>query len=166
MSTGHEKCDKCGAEHTSVHLTEIVDGKVTEVHMCPKCAKEKTDELKKFFSMSDFLSDMADFDDDETAVAPCATCGMTYAEFKQAGRFGCSGCFSAFSSKLDALLQRIHGATQHKGKAPVNVRLSMIATEDRLRLLKEQLDRAVKMEEFEAAVRIRDEIKQCETTNK
>ena len=156
------KCDKCGAEHISVHLTEIIDGKVTEIHMCPKCAKEKTDELKKFFSMSDFLTDLADLDDDATSVMACVTCGMTYAEFKQSGRFGCSGCFTAFASKLDGILQRIHGSTMHKGKAPAHVKASMVATEERVRQLKENLDRAVKMEEFEAAVRIRDEIKQCE----
>jgi protein arginine kinase activator len=156
------KCDKCGAEHTSVHLTEIINGKVTEVHMCPKCAKEKTDELKKFFSMSDFLSDLADMDDGDNAALTCATCGMTYDEFKQNGRFGCASCYEAFASKLDAMLQRIHGATLHKGKAPAHVRLSRIAVQERVGQLKEQLERAIRMEEFEAAARIRDEIKQAE----
>ena len=34
-------CDACGERDAVVHLTQVVDGTVTQVHLCEKCAADK-----------------------------------------------------------------------------------------------------------------------------
>ena len=83
---------------------------------------------------------------------------MTYGEFRKCGMLGCAACYDAFREPMTALLQRIHGNTQHAGRVPggvhsgVSIRMSI----DRL---KQQLQRAVAAEEYEQAAKLRDAIR-------
>ena len=36
-------CDVCGKKEATVHLTEIVNDKMTKLHLCEECATEKVD---------------------------------------------------------------------------------------------------------------------------
>ena len=36
------KCDDCGVEDAMVHLTQIVDGRKSERHLCLTCAAKET----------------------------------------------------------------------------------------------------------------------------
>ncbi len=93
--------------------------------------------------------------------AQCKNCSLTYPQFRQIGRLGCSQCYDAFGSYLTPLLKRIHGSSRHNGKLPHRigdtVRLKKQAAQ-----LREKLQQKIAREEFEEAARIRDEIRMLE----
>ena len=49
-------CNVCGTKEASIHLTEIVNGKMAEVHICEACAEEKGTEFKTYFNFGDLLA--------------------------------------------------------------------------------------------------------------
>jgi protein arginine kinase activator len=36
------KCDQCGSDEASVHLTQILDGRQSDRHLCLRCAARET----------------------------------------------------------------------------------------------------------------------------
>ena len=95
----------------------------------------------------------------------CEACGITWAEFRQGGLFGCANDYTAFEKDLTPLLQRAHeGATHHVGKVPTRrggTGVPVKKTVDLAKLRKE-LQRAVESEDYEKAAKIRDQIKVAE----
>jgi protein arginine kinase activator len=155
-------CDICHKNIATVHLTEIINDKVIEVHICQKCTKLKTEELKNQLSLSDFLSGLVE--KEEVRRKPslvCPLCKLTFNEFRKKGRLGCSNCYKMFKEQLLPLFRKIHGSTQHVGKFPKSVE-DRILIERKIGQLREMLARAIKLEEYEEAARLRDKIKQLE----
>ena len=70
-------------------------------------------------------------------------------------------CYETFRESLFPLLRKIHGSTHHVGKFPKEVE-SDILIERKIRELKHRLTRAIKLEEYEEAAKIRDRIKELE----
>lgn len=168
------KCDLCEKEAT-VHLTEIINDKVTKLHLCEECAREKSHEMEEHFGLADLLSGLADLapvveKKEKTKKAPtvtikCSTCGFTFENFRKMGRLGCPKCYDTFSEQLSPLLKKIHGSENHAGKAPSKAEV----VRDKVALLhelKEKLEKAVKLEEFEEAARLRDQIRALEKKKK
>ena len=119
-------CDICGKIEATVHLTEIVNDKMTKLHLCEECAKEKGAEMEEHFGLSDLLAGLADLGATAEPSSiiesiKCPSCGFTYQDFKKVGRLGCGDCYEAFKKHLAPLLKRIHGADRHVGKIPVTV---------------------------------------------
>ena len=159
-------CNICGKNEATVHLTEIVNDKMTKLHLCEECAKDKGAEMEEHFGMSDLLAGLADLGANlEPGTAneiKCPFCGFTYQDFKKVGRLGCGDCYEAFKKQLDPLLKRIHGANRHIGKVPLMA--GKTVKENRtLQDVKAQLEKAIMAEEFEEAARLRDMIKELES---
>jgi protein arginine kinase activator len=91
----------------------------------------------------------------------CPHCGMNYPEFRTRGRLGCPEDYRVFQKGLEPLLEKIHGSTQHIGKIPSNAGKE-VARQKTLRKLRHDLDKAVKLEAYEDAASIRDEIRKLE----
>ncbi|MBF0484580.1 MAG: UvrB/UvrC motif-containing protein [Candidatus Omnitrophica bacterium] len=160
------KCQYCGKKAT-VHLTEIVDAQMTELHLCEKCAKEKSMAMEQQFGLGDLLAGLAGFgttvkQPTKQEVVACDNCGMTYDQFKEGGRLGCSACYSKFRQEIGNLLKKIHGSNRHLGKKPFKIHPEKIDQVEELEDLKERLKKAILIEDFEAAATLRDEIKQAE----
>ena len=162
-------CDICGKKEATVHLTEIVNDKMTKLHLCEECAKEKGTEMEEHFGLSDLLAGLADLGADiqpETMEAiKCPHCKFTYQDFKRVGRLGCGECYEAFKAQLAPLLKRIHGADRHAGKVPLMVGKTVKETRT-LQELKMRMEQAIRAEEFEEAARLRDQIKELEKKTK
>lgn len=157
-------CDICHKNIATVHLTEIVNDKIAELHICQACAKSKTEEIKDQLNVSDFLVGLTGLDplkEKEEVNLKCSSCGLSYADFKKKGRLGCAYCYSAFRGVLLPLLKKIHGSTSHAGKIPYRKEKKMVSSA-KVSELKERLQRAINLEEYEEAARLRDEIKQAE----
>ena len=99
---------------------------------------------------------------ESTEQVECIECGMTYKDFRKVGRLGCGGCYSAFSSQLERLFKRIHGAVRHEGKRPRPSPESRSG--DEWQKLREALRQAVAEEAYEKAAAIRDRIAQLEAS--
>ena len=160
-------CDVCGKSAATVHLTEIIDDQMSELHLCEECARQKSTQMESQFGLSDLLAGMADFakpanaKDAETVSAKCPNCSLTYADFKKIGRLGCGDCYTAFKKYLAPLLKRIHGSGLHTGKVPYKSAKGPRKKID-MQDLRNKLQKAVAEEEFEEAARIRDQIKEME----
>jgi protein arginine kinase activator len=158
-------CDVCGKNQATVHLTEIVDEQMNELHLCDECARTKSAQMEQQFGLSDLLAGLAEFEkpslEKDASAAKCPNCKLTYADFKKIGRLGCGECYTAFKKYLTPLLKRIHGSSQHFGKSPVKM---ASATQEKLDVqeLRLRLQKAVENEAFEEAARLRDQIKELE----
>jgi len=55
-------CDICAKNQATVHLTEIVDDQMTELHLCEECARQKSAAMESQFGLSDLLAGLAEFE--------------------------------------------------------------------------------------------------------
>src|SRR5688572_1513632 len=92
----------------------------------------------------------------------CPSCGISFAEFREKGRLGCPNDYEFFEEHLTPLLEKIHGATEHRGRLPQGSLDAAGKRNDLLLRLRRDLLQAVKGEQYEAAARLRDEIRRVE----
>jgi protein arginine kinase activator len=160
------KCQECGQTAT-VHLTDIVSGHKREVHLCQDCAEKrelvKHQELNLSAILQTVIGQHIGPMTDELARLTCPSCGIKYMEFKAEGRLGCPQDYDVFRAALAPLLQRIHRALRHVGKIPVHA-VRNAALQSELMDLRQSLRRAVDAEHYEEAARLRDLIRQKEST--
>jgi protein arginine kinase activator len=163
-------CNVCGKNQATVHLTEIIDDQITELHLCEECAQKKGAQMESHFGLSDLLAGLADMGSQfnnktKTEIKlKCPKCGLTYEDFKKVGRLGCGECYTAFKEALVPLLKRIHGSTQHFGKSPKRM-TKTVKAKNELQELKEKLQKAIQKEEFEEAAKLRDKVREIEKKN-
>ena len=174
------KCEACDKATATVHLTEIVNKKKRELHLCEDCAREKGVSVKAAFSV-----DMAEKAEpkappsaivsgaiekaqagalqrvDDLAATSCPVCGLTFAEFRASGRLGCANDYMAFKKGLVPLLEKIHGQVEHKGKVPAHVG-ERIERQRKVAELRTKLNAAIQKEEYERAAELRDQIYKLE----
>lgn len=162
-------CEECRKHNAAVFLKVAVNNKVKELHLCPACAARKGMGFgleAGAFNISDIVGNMSgyfkDFLPPERKTLRCRGCGLKYSEFKESGRLGCPDCYASFEPQLTELMARIHGASRHSGRAYAGgpaLKLSRAEAARRLQELKAELAAAVSREDFEAAARLRDELK-------
>ena len=158
-------CEICKKSQATVHLTEIINDQMTELHLCENCANQKGSQVESHFGLADLLSGLADInksqDPEGVSTRACPNCGMTYEDFRKIGRLGCSECYTAFKRSLTGLLKRIHGAPLHLGKSPA-VTMKPPKVKSELSELKRRLEDAIDREAFEEAAQLRDQIRRIE----
>jgi len=153
-------CQRCQNE-ASVHLTERVDGRRRELHLCVPCARkaglvlpETPPDLGLDSVVQTLIAKHVGELVGELAELSCPDCGLRYMDFRVGGRLGCPQDYHVFNRGLLPLLQRFHGATRHVGK---RARPRPEAAQ-RLRL-RSRLREAVALEDYEEAARLRDRIR-------
>jgi protein arginine kinase activator len=159
-------CDNCRERDAVVHLTQIVESAVSQLHLCEKCAAEKgveTTVAMPKHPLGDFLQAVQQ----QSALAPaeslrCAYCSMTLREFRTTGRLGCAHCYQTFETNLRELLRRVHGNSRHVGRHYEAPREEVLDRTVMLVELRDRLRRAVESEQFELAADLRDRIRVLE----
>jgi len=159
------KCQKCSKPAT-IHITEIVQGSPHEFHLCEEHARQQLQPGESLEPANPAELAMAKLaaarkDTSELDKQTCPVCGISFLEFRNAGRLGCPHDYEAFRDELIPLLENIHGDTQHGGKAPKRV------PQDRRQLselarLRQAMKQAVAEEKYEEAARLRDQIQKLE----
>jgi len=162
------KCELCKENEATIHLTEVINDKVTKLHICESCAKIKSEEMQSAFGLTDLLSGLMDSTTElgeepqqEDVSLKCPVCGMTYYTFQKVGRLGCGNCYEAFSKEMDDLLTKIHGSNKHIGKMPFKSK-EAVQDQQSLKGMKNKLKDLVQSEDFEQAALLRDRIKELE----
>jgi len=165
-------CDACHKNQATVHLTEIINEQMSELHLCEDCAREKSQQMESKFGLADLLAGLADFgksvDQTEQVKVKCPNCALTYEDFRRIGRLGCSECYNTFKEYLATLLKKIHGSSQHFGKVPKTA-TSTVKIKKETSILQElriKLQKAIQTEEFEEAADLRDKIRDFEKKEK
>ncbi|HVA57543.1 MAG: UvrB/UvrC motif-containing protein [Gemmatimonadaceae bacterium] len=159
-------CDNCHERDAVVHLTQIENSSVTQIHLCERCAAERgveTTIAETKHPLGELLhSVQAQMAAPEDRGEQCAFCGSTMADFRATGRWGCGRCYVTFESSMRGLLRRLHGSSQHVGEAPQVPRSESVERVAKLGELRERLRRAIDAEQFELAADLRDRIRVLE----
>ena len=148
------KCSKCNEREASFHYMSNINGECTELHLCSECAREEgfaaeldRSPIDMFSEMNSAMNEMfADF------FAPHPLFPSPFAEFDRVYR----GIMSPTGTRRRIAQQQ--SAPEEKHNIPAD------AGEDVRRrreaeALRQQLDAAVKEENYERAIELRDEIR-------
>ncbi|MDB4907982.1 MAG: hypothetical protein JWO05_2766 [Gemmatimonadetes bacterium] len=160
-------CDSCRERDAVVHLTQIVNNAVTQLHLCERCAAERgveTTVAVPKHPLGEFLHAVQQqmVPGAEAGGGKCSFCGMTMADFRATGRWGCANCYSTFEAPMRDLLRRVHGSAKHVGRAYAAPRGEETEKAALLGELRDRLRRAVESEQFEVAAGLRDRIRTLE----
>jgi protein arginine kinase activator len=161
------QCSVCKEKPATVFLTHIENDKMHKVNLCEDCAKTKGVDNPTTFSLADadlLLGLGAAQEITQTTAGvelKCPRCGFSQADFKKSGRLGCPECYQVFAEGLEGLLKTMHKGTRHTGKSPEALRQSRDNAE-RLKALQKKLAKAVALEDFEQAAKVRDELKELD----
>lgn len=165
-------CNECGKRPATVHITRVENGKKSDMHLCEQCAMQKNLlSLSTSFSVNDLLAGLLSSGGASLKKADmvndikCSVCGLSYSRFRETGRFGCGNCYKVFGERLNPLFKKVHGNTSHTGKIPNRAggKLKVLREVERL---KQQLDEAIRNEEYEKAADIRDRIREINKNEK
>ena len=163
-------CQKCHKTLATVRYAEVVDGQVTDQHLCAQCLALHQKNAGGGFE----LPGPTPTSRKSTAPAPrpareslrtqraCSSCGALLSRILESGKVGCGSCYRTFGDQIESILEGLQRSLQHKGK--------ISRLEDNRALLradiqnKRSLMRSVlKAEQYEEAARLRDEIRSLET---
>jgi protein arginine kinase activator len=158
------QCDVCQNAEATVFLTQIVNGNMQKVNLCPACAKAKGVNDPAAFQLADLLMGLGEQKavDTDGGTLKCSVCGFTATDLKKTGRLGCSNCYEVFEGALGPMLKSMHKGTSHTGKAPAAYAKRRRNSEI-LQALQESLRAAVDKEQYEQAATIRDQIRLIES---
>jgi protein arginine kinase activator len=152
------KCDVCDKEAV-VHLTQVINGEMKEIHLCEEHAKEQGIDIHSPISITDILMGLGESKQGiEHQLSPsCPRCGMAREEFRKSGRLGCPDCYNTFMAELAAAIKAMHHSSQHVGKIPAREG-QQTRIKSQIARLQKELDAAIAREAYEQAAEIRDRI--------
>jgi protein arginine kinase activator len=105
-------CDKCKQRPATVHFTKIINNEKYEQHLCEECSKgipHFSFSIDPSFSLNKILANLLTNDPTFSGMGlafkseRCENCGLTYSQFAQGGKLGCSNCYEVFKDKLNPL---------------------------------------------------------------
>ena len=120
-------CENCGKNNANVKYTQIINGEKKQMFLCEDCSQKLGINDLHFNMPINFTNFLTDFFDDmkDITLMPeiagsksikCNKCGLTWEEFLNTGKFGCSNCYDDFEFKIDPILRSLQGATRHVGR--------------------------------------------------
>lgn len=163
------QCQICNNNEATIHLTEINHGQRSEMHICETCALEQGIAVKSQIPINELLTSLlANTPEDEQVesitpqIKACPKCGFTIEQLKEHAVLGCPYDYEIFQKTLMPLIKNAHNDSEHHcGKIPSKIPQE---SKDHLQLmtLKQQLEKAIKQEDYENAANIRDKIQELE----
>lgn len=166
-------CERCKEKEATIRYTEIINGAKSEHNLCHTCAQEV--EFGYELPFAKLLSGMLGaytasgnekkHDDMEKVV--CPSCKMSYQEFIDQGVFGCEVCYQLFEPLIRDNIEKLQGNVVHSGKVPIynknlkdiNLKGKKVTPKEEVEILETRLKEALKLEDYEDAAKLRDEIK-------
>ncbi len=159
-----KECDLCGKGEATMKVSQLdKDGKVTEITVCAECARQRgfTEVEKLKAGVAEIIAELKTRIDEGDSKLVCGNCGLSYAEFKQQGRLGCTECYVSFHDQLVPLIRRIHGAVQHVGRTASGGR-KQAQVKMNVQKLRDALSGAIQEEDYEKAAALRDKLRRTE----
>ena len=182
-------CQNCHKNEATIHVQQIVNGKIQVFHLCAQCAAEKGIETPDLddFNLAEMLFDIAGKVVKATQAASgqpkkseadapagkdvvCPQCGWTGQQFRKTGYLGCPSCYQVFAPLLEGMLKIIHRGDRHLGKIPLSAgsvqrkghETALIKRE--LEMLRKEQEEKIRTEDYEAAAVLRDKIQALEAS--
>lgn len=164
------QCQNCHKKTATIHLTEIVNGQRSEIHLCETCAQKQGLAVKAQMPLNELLETLlsaqseTEEETETTADTACPYCGMTIKNFLKTSLLGCANDYEVWEKALRPVLERSHaGRTTHCGKIPSRASVG-VKKQARLLELRKKLDAAVRSEDYETAAGLRDDINRLQQT--
>ena len=179
-------CENCGKREANVRYSENINGVKKEMHLCEECSRKLgiTNDMELMPSL-DFSNFFGSFFEDfnspefmpllnEIKQLKCDSCGSTFNDIVDTGRYGCPNCYDTFEERMDPILKKLQGANRHIGRlgkiSDNNVKFEkqkdkpeennkQNEEKTKMEKLENDLKQAVKEERYEDAAKIRDAIK-------
>jgi protein arginine kinase activator len=161
-------CQNCHKNLATVRYAEVVDGHVSDKHLCANCLAQQQNNATSGFELPVTASGARRPPAEKVAreamrqQRACPACGALLSRIMDSGKVGCSRCYSAFGEQVESILEGLQRSLQHRGK-----RCYHEDNRERLRSdlqNKRSLLRSVlKAERYEEAAQLRDEIQSLET---
>jgi len=168
------KCTKCGAVPVSGKIMIQNENGSEELNLCDRCLHEFIKEHPEVMNGAD-LSQMLRFfvtalgglqaqavaariNPEENSIAQskivCPTCKLSLKELRGSRRAGCGTCYSFFKEEIDRFLLSHCGENSQTRQ--------QLSRENRAQQLHLELKKAIQLEKFELAARIRDDLKKLQ----
>ena len=173
MGVATLNCERCGKNEANVYITKIINGIKQDMNICDKCAAESgelnfsgTMVMPGNLTFQNVLSGIMNYINQPIQNSSrdeyvCAACGATYDDFSGSGLLGCSECYKHFRLVITPVIKRVQGNLENIGKVPQKAGKGLIEKR-KLQLLKEELQNAIEVEEYERAAEIRDIIREIQ----
>lgn len=166
-------CQSCKKQEATIHYFESINGQSRSLNLCEECAAGKGIEsfgvpmvnLEALLkAVPEAFQPYAPTQDHGKA---CVSCGMTYADYRHNPALACPACLDTFGSRQE-LRNRLKPqpkltATGSSSTARVDGAVPYPEA-SRAAGLKRLMDRAVELEQFEEAARLRDLIRHEESS--
>lgn len=160
-------CQKCHKNLATVRYAEVVDGQVTDQHLCADCLAKHQLNAATGFELAGPAPGLHRPSGERVireSMKPqpsCSACGVTMDSITEKAQVGCPACFEQFGGQIESMLEGMHWALQHKGKSGKldDTRVRLRADLQAKRALLRSVLRA---ENYEEAARLRDEIRSLE----
>lgn len=160
-------CQKCHKNLATLRYAEVVDGQVSDQHLCVDCMTRLQRESGAGFELSHTAPDSRKPSAEHIvrevvrSQRACPNCGALLSAVIDEGKLGCPACYNTFKDQLVPVLREQHNAARHKGKlqSQDDTRAQLQADLQAKRALLRSVLRA---ENYEEAARLRDEIRDLE----
>ncbi len=161
-------CQSCGEKPATVKFVEVVGGEKHTRHFCAECfpdtgsvidphaIEEAASHLLE--SVKEMLGTPIPLQEADIQSGECPGCGLTWDVFRNESRLGCPACYPYFQVEVDGVLERLHGATQHRGRAPKR-ETERLERRKRSAEIRVELSDAIQGEDYERAARLRDQLR-------
>lgn len=160
-------CESCGERPATIQYIEVVGGEKRARSMCEGCvAKEPLIDpgvIQKAAShlVEQVLQSVKPTESETAATErpdPCPGCDQSWSDFKDQSRLGCPACYLHFEREVLTVLERLHGASKHSGRAPGRA-IARAERREKQSQIRSELDAAVRDEDYERAARLRDALR-------
>lgn len=159
-------CQKCHKNLATVRYAEVVDGQVTEQHLCEECVSRQQSEAAGF-ELSGPPPLVRKVPAERVAreamrtQRACPSCGMLLSHIVESGRVGCGRCYEHFGGQVESMLEALQRSLQHRGKV-THLDDARARLRGDLQSKRSLLRSMLRAENYEEAARLRDEIRGLE----
>lgn len=124
------KCERCGEREGAIRYTEYTDGVPRKQLICATCAEELGFGPPEAGASESGASTPPGASVDPAVFGAamlvsavpddtrCPGCGLRVTELQNVSLLGCARCYDVYEELLGPALERLHGASTHRGRLP------------------------------------------------
>ncbi len=148
-----KKCEICGKFNATIKVRKIIGGVIRESWVCENCVNKVGQKEQSVLNTGTSKPEKS------IVEKVCPDCLTNTTEFRKKLQVGCPKCYVIFEKEIAEFAIQFHGVSSHIEGSPVKV---SFPAKPSIAELKRRLDIAIKLENFEEAARLRDEIRRLE----
>ncbi|MEY5005973.1 MAG: hypothetical protein RI969_1061 [Verrucomicrobiota bacterium] len=146
-------CQGC-AQNAVVYFTLVARGKAETYACCQGCPSLGSDAILPSLALGLKLTVPT-----PVGRGKCPACGFRWSDYERIHRLGCATCYEAHAPQALATIARIQPGLEHHGRRPQDSQADRLA---KLAKARADLQDALRVEDYEAAAVLRDQIAELE----